>query len=492
MNRQERDRLALLAGVKRKELSLVQASGLLALSYRQTKRIWRRYREEGDVGLVHRLRGQPSPRRKPDAVRTAVLELYERKDYSDFGPTLLAEHLERQNLHVDHETVRRWLIAQEQWAVGRRRQKHRQWRERKPCLGEMVQLDGSHHDWFEGRRAPCVLMVMVDDATNRVWAQFFEEETTHASYDVLEGWVRHSGLPRSLYVDRDSIYRCEGQPSVADQLAGRAGPQTQFERAMERLDVKLILANSPQAKGRVERMNGVLQDRLVKELRLAGLRDLASANAFLKKYLKSFNRRFAREAARPLDLHRGVPRDLNEALSWEETRVVQRDWTVVCDGQWYQLDRQHERESLVGRKVIVRRLRDGRRQLEWNGQKLKWRALPQRPVRATGQAARPEVALAAVTNQPAAEHPWRRFGMGVGRPYWRQQKRKRSGDLGAPIRAGEASPLRVATGGDANWSSADRRRRSPARSNRRRDVHLKHKPRGHFHLSPNGDISKEF
>ena len=292
-------------------------------------------------------------------------------------------------------------------------------------------------------------MVMVDDATNRVWAQFSEAETTYASYDVFEGWVRQYGLPRSLYVDRDSIYRCEGRPSVADQLAGREAPQTQFERAMERLDVKLILANSPQAKGRVERMNGLLQDRLVKELRLAGISDLARANEFLKKYLKAFNRRFARAAARPLDLHGRVPRDLNEALSWEAERVVQRDWTVACGGQWYQLDRQHEGGSLVRRKVIVRVLRDRTEQLERNGKKLQWRRLPARPPRATPPPAASTAAWGGESKPPAREHPWRRFGMAVGRSYWRDVKRKRSGDSGAPIRAGGASPLR----------SGDRRRR---------------------------------
>jgi hypothetical protein len=172
------------------------------------------------------------------------------------------------------------LLATGKWTVRRRRQKHRQWRERKPCLGAMVPLDGSHHDGFEGRRAKCVLMVMVDDATGRLWAQFFEEETTRASYDVFEGWVRRHGLPRSLEVDRDSIYRGEGLGSVAEQLAGQE-PQTQFGRAMATLEVELILANSPQAKGRVERMNGVLQDRRVKEMRLAGINDLESANRFL-------------------------------------------------------------------------------------------------------------------------------------------------------------------------------------------------------------------
>ncbi|MGH9580649.1 MAG: ISNCY family transposase, partial [Terriglobales bacterium] len=282
----------------------------------------------------------------------------------------------------------------------------------------MVQLDGSHHDWFEGRRAKCVLMVMVDDATNRVWAQFFEEETTRASYDVLEGWVRRHGLPRSLYVDRDSIYRCEGLGSVAEQLAGKE-PQTQFGRAMEQLDAELILANSPQAKGRVERMNGVLQDRLVKALRLAGISDLESANRFLAEtFLPALNRKFNVVAASAADVHRGVPRKLDEVLSWEQERVVQRDWTVAHGGNWYQLDRQHEALSLAGKKVVVRTLRDGRVQLVHRSQPLKWRALPGRPVRV--QVARPSVARTRV--EPAASHPWRQVEVGVGREYWRKVK----------------------------------------------------------------------
>ena len=238
----------------------------MGVTYRQAKRVWRRYRVEGDAGLVHRSRGRPSPRSKPSELRQRVLARYEER-YGDFGPTLAAEYLAGEGLGVDHETLRRWLIAEGTRKVRRRGQRHRAWRERKACFGMMVQLDGSHHDWFEGRRAQAVLMVMVDDATNQVWAQFSEAETTRASYDVLEGWVRQRGLPQSLYVDRDSIYRCEGVGSVAEQLAGQA-PQTQFGRAMGQLGVELILANSPQAKGRVERMNGVLQDRLVKALRL--------------------------------------------------------------------------------------------------------------------------------------------------------------------------------------------------------------------------------
>ena len=449
MSWRERERLVILAGVKAQAVTLVAAADLLGVCYRQAKRIWRRYQDEGDAGLVHRLRGQAGGRRKPPSLRRQVLARCADLRYADFGPTLMSEHLARGGLVVDHNTRRRWLIAEGKWAARRRRQKHRQWRERKACFGAMVQLDGSHHDWFEGRRAPCVLMVMVDDATNRVWARFFEAETTRASYDVLERWVRKHGLPQSLYVDRDSIYRCEGTPSVAEQLAGKSTPQTQFERAMEQLGVQLILANSPQAKGRVERMNGVLQDRLVKELRLAGINDLETANRFLETtYLRAFNRQFARTPASPLDAHRAGPRNLDEVLSWEAERVVQRDWTVVCDGKWYQLDRQHEALSLVGRRVIVRTLRDGREQLVYRGVKLKWRALPGRTVRRT--APRPPQGNRAV-KPPSVEHPWRRFGMGVGRAYWRRQKRKGSDVLGAPIRAGGASPLR----------GGDRRRREP-------------------------------
>jgi len=429
MSRKERERITVMVGVKTNELSQVQASELLGLSYRQAKRIWRRYQAEGDAGLVHRLRGKPGLRCKPAALRTEVLKLCAEERYADFGPTLMAEELEKEGLVVDHDTLRQWLGAEGKRTVRRRRQQHRQWRERKPCFGAMVQLDGSHHDWFEGRRAKCVLMVMVDDATNRIRARFFEQETTRASYDVLEDWVGQHGLPGSLYVDRDSIYRCEGQASVAEQLAGQE-PQTQFGRAMTQLGVELILAHSPQAKGRVERMNGVLQDRLVKALRLAGICDLECANRFLEEtYLGEFNRRFARVAASPMDAHRGVPRNLDEVLSWEEPRVVQRDWTVGCEGKWYQLDRQHEALSLAGRKVVVRTLRDGQVQLVYGAKKLQWKELPSRPVRVHQSQRAKEVGP---IRPPAAHHPWRRPLLRGG-----QAAQQAAGDSGRPpLRSG--------------------------------------------------------
>lgn len=428
MSGKERERLKIMAGVKEEELTLVVAAGLMGVCYRQSKRIWRRYQGDGDAGLIHGLRGKPSARRKPQALRTQILSLCAEERYEGFGPTLMAEHLLKARLEVDHETLRRWRIATNQHTVRRRKQKHRQWRERKACFGEMVQMDGSHHDWFEGRAPKCVLMVMVDDATNRMYCQFFAEETTRASYDVLEGWIKKHGLPGSLYVDRDSIYRCEGVASIAEQLAGKE-PQTQFGRAMETLGIKVILAHSAQAKGRVERMNGTLQDRLVKEMRLAGMSDIESANRYLAgKYLRTFNRQFAREAASPMDAHRKNTQRLEEVLSWEVERVVQGDWTVACEGKRYQLDKQHEALSLVRRKVVVRTQRNGRVELVYRGQRLKWRALPAgslgKPQPVKEAAAARKAKLKKTGKTPSKNHPWRRDGVGMGRKFWSGIKAK--------------------------------------------------------------------
>src|SRR6266478_406292 len=418
MSQKERKRLVVLEQVKAEQLTLVGAAEVMEVSYRQAKRIWQRYRKVGDEGLVHRSRGRPSGRRKPEAERAKVLGRYAQR-YGDFGPTLAAEKLQEEGFKIDHETLRRWLLAAGKWKVGRPRQQHRQWRERKECFGQMVQLDGSHHNWFEGRAEKAVLMVMIDDATSRTYAQFFEEETTRACFDMIEQWGRKDGLPQSLYVDRDSIYRCERVATVAEQLAGEE-PRTQFGRAMEQLGVKLILANSPQAKGRVERRNAVFQDRLVKELRLAGISDMAGANEYLrKKFLPVMNRRWTVAPAQEADVHRPLPQQLDVILSWEEERVVQRDWTVVCAGQWYQIDKAHEPLSLAGRKVTVRTRRSGKVELVYEGKVLRAKALAGRP-----EQRRPEPRRIGRLEivKPATEHPWRRFGVGIGRPYLRNAR----------------------------------------------------------------------
>ena len=408
MSLKERNRMGVMKQVKAKLLSIVAAGKLLRLSYRQAKRVWRRYRDKGDKGLVHRGRGRVGNRRKAANIRERILARYKER-YPDFGPTLAAEHLGREGWMVDHETLRQWLLAKGWWTIKRRRQKHRQWRERKACFGELVQMDGSHHDWFEGRRERAVLMVMIDDATNRTYAQFSEQETTRAAYDTFEGYVRRHKMPVGLYVDRDSIYRTERQPTVAEQLAGQE-PLTQFGRAMKGLGVAIELAYSAQAKGRVERRNGLLQDRLVKELRLAGISDLKGANRFLEeKFLPELNRRFWVKPAQEADAHQPVPRNLAEALNWEEERVVQRDWTVAWQGRWFQIDSGHEALCLVGRSVIVRQLRNDTVQLLREGQKLKCRELAKRPL----AVAQPRPARTGTPPaKPKAGHPWRQFGQG--------------------------------------------------------------------------------
>ena len=372
MSRKERRRLELLSRVRDGALKLVKAAEWMAVSYRQAKRIWRRYEREGDVGIVHRLRGQRSHRAKPAAQREAVLARYQ-ENYPDFGPTLAAEYLAKEGFVIDHETLRRWLIAAGLRHARRPQRRHRQWRERRAHCGELIQMDGSQHDWFEGRRAPAVLMVMIDDATNRTYARFFEGETTLAAMETFARYSRRYGLPQALYVDLDSIYRTDREPTLHEQLRDQQ-PVTQFGRAMRELAVHIVPAYSPQAKGRVERRNGLFQDRLVKALRLGGISELEAANEFLeKRFLQELNRRFTVMAAAAQDLHRPLGRDcrLDEVLSIQHWRVVAQDGTIRWDNHYFQLLRQKKDRSLAGCRIMVRQLRDGRVQLLWGGQKLR-------------------------------------------------------------------------------------------------------------------------
>ena len=435
MSGKERKRLVLMAEVKKGSMSVAEAGRVMGVSYRQAKRIWGRFRRSGDAGLVHRRRGKPGPRRKTAEFRDRVLARFGER-YADFGPTFAAEKLVEEGMSINHETLRRWLVEAGLWTVGRKRHKHRAWRERKECFGQMVQLDGSHHDWFEGRGPKAVLMVMIDDATNVTVARFAEEETTEASYDVFEGWVRKYGLPASLYVDRDSIYRCERLANVEEQIAGKE-PRTQFGRAMEQLGVELILANSPQAKGRVERRNGLLQDRLVKELRLADINDIKAANAFLTEtFLPRLNAKFHVAPRSAVDAHHRCKLNLKEILSWEDTRVVARDWTVAWNARWFQIEAEHERLSLVGKKITVRELRDGSLQLVSEGRKLRWKELPARPQRPQPEPRR--VGRTKVT-KPPKEHPWRRDGISYSQRFWRAERERGAAAKRANSQAAAAS-----------------------------------------------------
>lgn len=411
MSKKERGRLGVLGHVKRRELTLVKASVLVGLSYRQMKRVYRRYLAAGDRGLVHGLRGRSSNRRRDEAQERAV-ELY-RKQYADFGPTLAAEYLAREDgIEVAVETLRQWLLGAGVWQRRRRSRPHRCRRPRKEHRGELVQMDGSFHDWFEGRRGWAVLMVMIDDATGRIYARFFEQETTAAALETFGQYAWRHGLPRALYVDRDSIYRTDREATAEEALAGQE-PRTQFGRAMAQLDVGVILAGSPQAKGRVERCNGTLQDRLVKALRQRSIGDLDAANRFLEEeFLADFNERFTVQPVAAADLHRRVTATmkLEHVLAFHEERQVQNDWTVRWQNRWLQVKRCHRALRLAGRKVTVVEALDGELRLLYQGRVLQW-------VELTGPSERVEkpkpVPASRPPWRPAVDHPWRRPGRGV-------------------------------------------------------------------------------
>lgn len=429
MSLKERERLGVFGRVKQRELSLVKASELLGLSYRQTKRSYARYREHGDAGLVHGLRGQTSNRGVDPTQREAVVARV-RERYSDFGPTLATEYLAQDGFVVPVETLRRWLVKAGVWQARRRRVEIRKWRAPKEHFGEMLQMDGSPHDWFEGRRDSATLMVLIDDATKRTEARFFAEETTAAAFEMFARHVRKHGRPLSLYVDRASIYQTTRDATVDESLAEQA-PLTQFGRAMHELDVRLILAHSPQAKGRVERRHQVFQDRLVKALRLGEISDFDAANHFLEEtFLPELNERFTCPARSSVDFHRPLPRgvSLDVVLSFQEERVVQQDWTVSWRHRRFQLTAEHQRRSLVGRRVLVCEQLDGTLRLRDRGRDLPWTELPDTPRRALappikaprGSAQKTRTATAKTSRstrantgtkpswKPAADHPWRR------------------------------------------------------------------------------------
>jgi hypothetical protein len=396
MSSKERVALDAMARVKRKELTVVEAAELMGLSVRQARRVWKRFRVEGDQGLVHRLRGRASNRRLGEDVRERAVKLHQER-YHDFGPTLACEKLAGEGLVLSPDTLTALLKERGLWRRRRRRGRHRKRRERRSCLGSLVQMDGSHHDWFEGRCGRCVLMVMVDDATGRTYARFYAAETTEAAFDTFRRWAKAYGLPRSLYVDRHSIYRDEDHPDRP----------TQFGRAMKELGVELILAHSPQAKGRVERKNAVFQDRLVKEMRLRGISDIPQANALLdSKFLDELNRRYAVKPVRGQDLHRPVPAGvvLEEVLCVREERVVGNDWCVRWKNRWLQIDASHAGLNLPGRKVLVKELPDGRLLVEREGGRLSFEELAAKPQPANSTK---KPVVNNVPWKPGPRHPWK-------------------------------------------------------------------------------------
>ena len=381
MSQAERDRLKVMASVLTRQRTQSEAARLLGRSVRQVRRIQRRLEAEGDGGIIHKLRDRPSNNRRDPDLRQAILRMY-RRDYQGFGPTLAAEKLAQRGLVVSNETVRQWLLAEGLWQRKRKRDKHRRRRERRECFGELVQADGSHHDWLEGRGERMVLVAMIDDATSKVVARFYPGETTEAYMELLGRYLRKHGRMVAMYVDRDSIFRAE------DHDPGDPQPVlTQFSRALEDLGIGLILAYSPQAKGRIERFFQTAQDRLVKELRLGGAATIEQANDVLgKTFLPLFNRRFTGKPASGNNAHRPLHPSMNlkAILSIQQTRTVTSDYTIRLHNVLYQL-LPPAWPGLRGGKVIVENRLDGSLHIRFGKRYLKYQTLgPAVPGRSLG------------------------------------------------------------------------------------------------------------
>jgi hypothetical protein len=384
--------------------------------------LYRRYRAAGATGLKHGSAGRASNRAATPRVRRRVLALIRQK-YSGpvderFGPTLAAEHLASEDgITVDHETLRRWMLAAGLWSRARKRSPHRRRRERQAHFGELVQLDGSFHPWFEDRGPHSCLLTLVDDATGRSLGRFGAQETIWAAVAILRTWLEQYGIPQALYTDWKNVY--VRRPNQEERETG-AEPLTQFGRMCATLGIQIIPASSPQAKGRIERNHGTHQDRLVKKLRRHGIADVEAANAFLEReYWADHNRRCAQPPASADDFHLAVPRgvQLDTVFRLAEKRTVSNDWVVRYDNRFLQIARQSHHPPARS-TVLVFEAADGQLEIRYRDRVMRWQEIPADSLLATqtttprawqGPPAPVTAPLGPVHGRrPSVDHPWRR------------------------------------------------------------------------------------
>jgi len=404
MSYKERDRLKVLARVKQGELTRRLAAESLGVTERQLYRMLSRYKNQGDKGIIHGLRGRPGSNRSYSLeVRAQVMRLF-REQYSDYHPTLLSEVLLTEHqIDISRQTLSRWLQAEGVWAGVRKDRPHRRKRERRAAIGDLIQFDGSHHDWFEGRGPECCLLVAIDDASGRVFLRFAESENTQDVLLTLRDYMTRYGIPRQIYTDYGSVYHIPVPASRRFSKTGNEGVRlTDTGRALKRLAVEHIFAHSPQAKGRVERSNRTHQDRLIKALRRKGISTILQANRFLEEcYIGDHNKRFAR-AEGLQDLHRSVDGvDLKNIFCFETQRSVYNDYTITLEAQFIQLERSVGKEAsplpAPRQSVIVRRwIPDGSLHIFWNEHEISFTPIAKRPAPPPRQ--NPGI---------QATHPWR-------------------------------------------------------------------------------------
>jgi transposase len=413
MSGEEFDRASVIREVVEGRLTQRRAAELLLRSERHVRRMVQRYRSEGPEGLIHRARGRPSNRRISEEARSQAAALMHEDAYGDYGPTLLSEALmQTKGIKLSNETVRRLMIAEGLWEPRKAKAQPRQWRERKARFGEMVQMDTSIHDWFEGRGEKAVLIAIIDDATSRLFCRFYPTDSTATNMACLREYIRAYGLPRSLYVDRASHFVTTREASIDEQLSGKQA-QTQIQRALAELKIVHITAYSPQAKGRVERCFGTLQDRLVKAMRQVGIAAIDEANAYLEQvFVPMWNEQFTCEPREKVDAHRSrAGFDLDAIFSHQDTRYVCDDYTFSYDSHKCQIEERSVAAGLRRSRVTIEERLDGTRRVRWRGRYLRWHVLPESSRNKAAKKKRkaePAACGAKTRRKPAPDHPWRR------------------------------------------------------------------------------------
>jgi transposase len=388
-----------------KSITQIEAAGIIGVCLRQIQRIVKAVKAEGDKGVIHKFRDKLSNRALPNKIRDKVLRLYKEK-YPDFGPTLETEKLfEIDKIKINDETLRLWLLRAGIPYKKRKKRPHREWRERKHSFGEMIQMDGSHHNWFEGRGEKCVLMGYIDDATGRPFGRFYAYEGTLPAMDSFKSYIKKYGIPVSIYLDKHTTYKSNKKQTVEDEL-NDIEPLSQFARAAKELSINLIYANSPQAKGRIERLFHTFQDRLIKEMRLEKIKTIAEANKFLIRYLPAYGKRFSVRPANNTDLHRVIPEgvNLNKILCVRTIRVLRNDFTIAHNGKLYQVE-----DNLNAKEVTIEERINGSMRIIYKNKVLKYREITKRPQKAVEVL---KSRLFARAHMPPKDHPWHNFRFG--------------------------------------------------------------------------------
>jgi len=418
MSQRDLKRLHVVRKVIDRAITQKQASDIMDLSERQIRRIVVRMRTDGDQGIIHRLRGKRSNRAASEKKKHKILMLFKAR-YHDFGPTLASEKLfERDKIKISDETLRLWLRKEGIPYRERKKRPHRQWRERKPCFGQMVQMDGSHHAWLEDRGPWCVFMGYIDDATGIPFGRFYTKEGTMPALDSLKRYIKRYGIPQSIYLDNHTTYKSSKKLSIEDELKNEIA-LSQFERAAEELGINIIHANSPQAKGRVERLFRTFQDRLVKDLRLEGIKTIDGANDHLKRFLPKYAKRFSVKAHAADDLHRPIPdgTDLDRILCVRTPRTLRNDFTVAYNRTLYQV-----LDNVRAKRLVVEEYVNGSMKIWHKDSSLRFKVISKRPEKEPPKA--PYVFKVRRVSAPQAyDHPWRV----EGRQHYQQYQQREKG-----------------------------------------------------------------